>query len=48
MGDYLATKPQHKFGKHDYRFQDLGLNLAEERARFADYQARFGVVSEIE
>jgi len=48
MGDYLATKPQHKFGKHDYRFQDLGLDLAEERARFADYQARFGVISEVE
>ncbi len=48
MGDYLAAKPQHKFGKHDYRFQDLGLNLGEERGRFSDYQARFGVVSEIE
>ena len=46
MGDYLAHKPRNKFGKHDYAFADLGLDLAEERERFAGYQARFAVASE--
>jgi hypothetical protein len=48
MGDYLAAKPRHKFGKHDYRFGDLGLDLAQERERFAGYQERFGIASEVE
>ena len=46
MGDYLAAKPRGKFGEHDYRFADLGLDLAQERERFAPYQERFGVDSE--
>ena len=47
MGDYLAHKPRNKFGKHDYAFADLGLNLGEERERFAGYQARFDIASEV-
>jgi hypothetical protein len=34
-------------GEHHYRFEDTGLDLAEHRALVADYQSRFGVVSEV-
>jgi hypothetical protein len=34
-------------GEHHYRFEDTGLDLAEHRALVADYQARFGVPSEV-
>jgi hypothetical protein len=34
-------------GEHQYRFEDTGLDLAEHRALVADYQSRFGVVSEV-
>ena len=47
MGDYLAHKPRNKFGKHDYAFADLGLDLGEERERFAAYQTRFDIDSEV-
>jgi hypothetical protein len=47
MGDTLAAKPRDRSGKHDYRFSDLGLDLAEERRRFVDYQERFGIPSEV-
>ena len=48
MADYLAGKPKGKFGQHDYRFEDLGLSLGKERERFAAYQARFGVPTEVQ
>ena len=44
---YLEQKPRGKFGKHFYDFKDLGLDLATERARYARYQERFGVESEL-
>ena len=47
METYLANKPRGKFGKHFYSFHDLGLDLATERARYAGYQERFGVESEV-
>ncbi len=47
MRDYLAHKPRGKHGAHNYSFDDLGLDLATERARFAAYQERFGVPSEV-
>jgi hypothetical protein len=47
MRHYLDSKPRGKHGQHDYSFADLGLDLATERARFADYQARFEVPSEL-
>jgi len=47
MRDYLAHKPRGKFGKHFYSFHDLGLDLETERARYRDYQERFGVPSEV-
>jgi len=47
MRDYLAAKPKGKHGVHDYSFHDLGLDLAEERARFVDYQERYDVPTEV-
>jgi hypothetical protein len=47
MREYLDHKPRGKFGKHFYDFRDLGLDLETERARYADYQARYGVESEV-
>jgi hypothetical protein len=47
MRDYLANKPQGKYGTHSYSFDDLGLDLATERARFRAYQERFDVPSEV-
>jgi hypothetical protein len=47
MERYLAHKPRGKFGRHEYSFGDLGLDLATERERFARYQERYGVKSEV-
>ncbi|MCH2173771.1 sulfotransferase [Myxococcota bacterium] len=47
MRRYLEGKPRGKFGKHFYSFHDLGLDLATERARYARYQERYGVESEV-
>ena len=47
MRGYLAAKPRGRDGRHDYSFADLGLELARERARFSEYQERFGVPSEV-
>jgi hypothetical protein len=44
---YLAAKPRGKYGRHEYRLEDLGVDVAEERARFRAYQERFSVESEI-
>ena len=44
---FLAENPRGKHGKHDYRFEDYGLDRDEERERYADYQERFGIESEI-
>jgi hypothetical protein len=47
MREYLAHKPKGKFGRHFYSFFDLGLDLETERARYARYQERFDVPSEV-
>lgn len=47
MRAYLDHKPRGKFGKHFYSFQDLGLDLETERARYLGYQERFNVPSEV-
>jgi hypothetical protein len=47
MRAYLAARPKDRRGAHRYTFADTGLDLARERARFAKYQQRFGVPSEI-
>ncbi len=43
----LAARPRDKRAAHEYRFEDTGLNLAEERARHKEYQARYDVPSEL-
>ena len=43
----VAERTQHRHGVHEYRFEDTGLDLAEERARVAPYQERYGVPSEV-
>jgi hypothetical protein len=47
MRTYLRQKPKGKHGTHHYAFEELGLDVVSERARFAEYQKRFGVVSEV-
>lgn len=44
---YLGAKPKGKHGAHSYSFADTGLNLEEERAKYTEYQAHFGVPSEV-
>ncbi len=47
MRTYLEARPRGRHGRHDYDFADTGLDLAETRTRFAGYQARYGVSSEL-
>ncbi len=47
MRAYLAANPQGKRGVHEYSFAETGLDLPAERAKFAAYQAAFGVPSEV-
>ena len=44
---YLAAKPRAKHGRHEYRIEELGVDVAEERERFRSYQERFSVPSEV-
>ena len=43
---YTADKPRGGYGVHSYRFEDHGLDLAQERARFQPYMVRFGISPE--
>ena len=47
MRAYVAEHPRGKHGAHEYSFADTGLDLTEERAKLAAYQARFNVPSEV-
>ena len=47
MRAYLDSKPRGGHGVHRYSFADTGFDLATERARFAAYQERFAVESEL-
>ena len=47
MHAYLEASPRERHGRHDYEFGDTGLDLAGTRARFAAYQARYGITSEL-
>jgi hypothetical protein len=44
---FLERRPQDKRGFHQYEFADTGLDLATERAKYVNYQERYGVASEI-
>jgi hypothetical protein len=41
MAAYLATHRRGRLGRIDYRAEDVGLDLADLRARYAPYAARF-------
>ncbi len=41
------SRTRHHHGAHEYRFEDTGLDLADERSRVASYQAHYGVPSEV-
>lgn len=43
----LAARPRSKRAVHEYSFADTGLDLETERAKLADYQARYDVPSEL-
>jgi len=47
MRAYLDARPRERHGRHDYDFADTGLDLAQTRERFAAYQARYAVPSEL-
>jgi hypothetical protein len=47
MGAYLRARPRHRRGAHRYAFEDTGLDRESERRRFAAYQERFAVPSEL-
>ena len=46
MQAHLAANPQGAHGGHQYSFDDLGIDRAEERARFSRYQSYFHVPEE--
>ncbi len=46
MRDYLAGRPKDQHGAHEYSFDDLRLDPAVERERFARYQRHFSVPDE--
>jgi len=43
----LDARPYGRHGAHRYEFADTGLDVAQERRRFRDYQERYGVPSEV-
>ncbi len=47
MRAYLDARPRERHGRHEYTFADTGLDLAQTRARFAEYQSCYGVPSEL-
>jgi hypothetical protein len=46
MEDYISAKPKGGYGAHTYRFEDHGLDEAQEREKFRPYMVRFGVTPE--
>lgn len=47
IAGHLARRPGDRHGPHRYRFEDTGLDLEEERARYRAYQERYDVPSEV-
>ncbi len=45
--DHLGERPRGRLGGHDHDWSRIGLDHATERARFARYQDRFAVPSEV-
>jgi hypothetical protein len=46
MRRFLAENPGDKYGKHEYRFSDTGLDVGEARERFRRYVEYFDVPAE--
>ena len=46
MREYIASNPSDRDGRHRHRFQDTGLDLADEREKVKRYQEYFDVPSE--
>jgi Sulfotransferase family len=46
--DYLAAKPQGKFGEHRYTFEDVALRADDVRAAFTRYRDHYGIKEEPE
>lgn len=47
MRRFLVENPKDKHGAHRYDLAAAGLDRARERRRYADYQERFGIPSEV-
>jgi hypothetical protein len=47
ISEWLAARPKGRHGGHQHDFGSLGLDPARERQRFAGYQRRFDVPSEV-
>jgi hypothetical protein len=47
MQSFLAENPRDKHGGHRYTLAQAGLDAATERRRYAGYQERFGIASEL-
>jgi hypothetical protein len=43
---YVTARPKGGYGEHRYRFEDNGLNEAQEREKFRPYMVRFGIAAE--
>ena len=43
MRAFLTVQTQHRYGRHDYAFEDFGLERKEIEERFAGYRQRFGI-----
>jgi hypothetical protein len=46
MERYVAAQPNGGYGRHNYRFEDHGLDAEAERRKFRSYMLRFGVTPE--
>ena len=47
IDNYIAANPSDKHGGHQHSFADIGLDLAQERAKVRAYQDYFGVASDV-
>jgi hypothetical protein len=47
MERYVAAQPNGGYGRHEYHFEDHGLDAEAERQKFLGYMLRFGVSPEL-
>ncbi len=48
MQEYVTQRPRGRHGSHEYSFTELGLDIADERSRFAPYTSHFDVPDEVQ